>query len=489
MLGELDPVEADQPCYPHLTRLDIDGNSVDHLTDVAFVGRDRFKGRGPGSHMNEGGDRDSVSAVRNWSARIAAFPGFRDAVRLSWDSTFSRLRPRLAKIRQKILQAFKKYVLRPLKPFPKRKGVLFIGYVEAGLGLAESLRGLVSAVAQRRMDFGIYPYRVGVESRIIGEFMPERYDRDHRYDISVTEVTVDQLATVFAYIDPRLTTGSYRILRTYWELPQAPKEWAPLLSQINEMWVPNQFVHDAFKGIFSGPITIIPPCVVVKDADYPDRESLGMDEKRFYFLFSFDYFSSPHRKNPLGVLEAFQKAFPDRDDNVGLIIKSTGAETHHPDIKEKIRLAVEVDPRIRVIDTTMSRREVLGLIRACDCYVSLHRAEGFGLGMVEAMTFGNVVVGTDFSGSKDFLSEATGFPIAYDMRPVEPHEYIWSENQFWAEPRMESAVEAFKLVFGDRELRERKAAAGKILVDEKYSKVSVGAAVESRIREITRSRQ
>ena len=75
------------------------------------------------------------------------------------------------------------------------------------------------------------------------------------------------------------------------------------------------------------------------------------------------------------------------------------------------------------------------------------------------------------------------------MRPVEPHEYIWSENQFWAEPRMESAVEAFKLVFGDRELRERKAAAGKILVEEKYRKVSVGAAVERRIREITRSRE
>lgn len=425
----------------------------------------------------------------NLGAMVAAYAYFRDAVRSGWDLTFSRLRPRLAKIKQKITQIFKKYVLGPIKPFPKRKGVLFIGYVEAGLGLAESLRGLISAVAERRTDFGIYPYRVGVESRIIGEFMPERYDRDHNYDVSVTEVAADQLATVFASIDPRLTAESYRILRTYWELPQAPKEWAPPLSQINEMWVPNQFVHDAFKGIFSGPITIIPPCVVVKDADYPDRESLGMDEKRFYFLFSFDYFSSPHRKNPLGVLEAFQKAFPDRDHNVGLIIKSTGAETHHPDIKQKIRLAVEVDPRIRVIDTTMSRREVLGLIRACDCYVSLHRAEGFGLGMVEAMTFGNVVIGTDFSGSRDFLSEETGFPVAYDMRPVEPHEYVWSEGQFWAEPRMESAIEAFKLVFGDRELRERKAAAGKILVDEKYSKVSVGAAVERRIREITRSRE
>ncbi|WP_457302009.1 hypothetical protein, partial [Phyllobacterium sp. P5_D12] len=80
---------------------------------------------------------------------------------------------RLCKIRQTIVQTFKRYLLEPLRPFPHRRGVLFVGYVQAGLGLAESLRGMIVAAANQGLEFGIYPYRVGVESRIIGDFMPE----------------------------------------------------------------------------------------------------------------------------------------------------------------------------------------------------------------------------------------------------------------------------------------------------------------------------
>ena len=108
--------------------------------------------------------------------------------------------------------------------------------------------------------------------------------------------------------------------------------------------------------------------------------------------------------------------FAKGDENVGLIIKSTGAPAHYPEIKQRMQAAMEVDPRIKIFDRTMTRREVLGLIQSCDCYVSLHRAEGFGLGMVEAMNFGKAVIGTDFSGSTDFLSEQTGFPVSYELR-------------------------------------------------------------------------
>ncbi|PIO43456.1 glycosyltransferase [Phyllobacterium zundukense] len=392
---------------------------------------------------------------------------------------------RLSRIKKPIGQIFKKHLLGRLKPLPRRKGILFIGYVQAGLGLAESLRGMIRAAANRGLEFGIYPYRVGVESRIVGDFMPELYDHKHRYDINIIELAVDQVPMVFRSVDPRHLAGSYNILRTYWELSKAPQEWAAMLHGIDEIWAPNQFVYDAFKDIFTGPITIIPPCVIIEDADYPDRAALGMDSGRFYFLFSFDYYSSPYRKNPLGVLEAFQTAFPDPKENVGLILKSTGAETHHPEIKERIRFAAEADARIRVIDRTMERNEVLGLIRACDCYVSLHRAEGFGLGMVEAMSFGNVVIATNYSGSTDFLSEDTGYPVAYELRPIEPNEYVWAKDQFWAEPNLESAVKAFRLAFTDTCVRERKAAAGKILVGRKYGMASVGAEVEKRLNEIT----
>jgi glycosyltransferase involved in cell wall biosynthesis len=377
-------------------------------------------------------------------------------------------------------------------PMPSRRGVLFIGYVEACLGLAQSLRGLISAAADRHIQFGIRPFRVGVETRLIEPFMPEKFDMKHRYDINVIEVSPDQVPTVFSTIDSRQLAQSYNVLRTYWELPKAPHEWGRMLKGIDEIWAPNEFVRNAFKEIFSGPITIIPPCVCTEEADYPDAADFGIERGRFYFLFSFDFYSSHHRKNPLGVLKAFQLAFPDSQENVGLIIKSTGSdayltarEPHETAVGEQFRASIEKDPRIRIVHDTMSRQRMLGLIRACDCYVSLHRAEGFGLGMAEAMSFGKAVIGTDYSGSTDFLSAETGFPVAYHLRSVKPGEYFWLEDQVWAEPNIDSAVAMFRLAFRDVKTRTSRAAAGKALVDRKYSKAAVGAAVEERIKEIS----
>ncbi len=374
-----------------------------------------------------------------------------------------------------------------VRPLPTQRGILFIGYVEARLGLGESLRGLIAAAAARDLEFGIYPFRVGVETRVIGPFMPEKYDKSHRYDLNVIAVAADQVPTVFNYLDFRLYAGNYNVLHTYWELPSAPAAWVPMLRGIDEIWAPNEFVRNAFRNVFPGAISIVPPCVIIDEtAIYPSRKELGLDDRRFYYLFSFDYYSYPERKNPLGVLKAFQDAFPKGDENVGLIIKSMGPSTHYRDIKQRLQAAMDVDRRITIFDRTMRRRDVLGLIQSCDCYVSLHRAEGFGLGMVEAMNFGKAVIGTNFSGSTDFLSEQTGFPVSYELRPVQPDEYVWTEGQSWADPNHQRAVELLKLIFENPQLRTRKGDNARAFVRRRYGKDAVCATIEARIAEITK---
>jgi glycosyltransferase involved in cell wall biosynthesis len=191
---------------------------------------------------------------------------------------------------------------------------------------------------------------------------------------------------------------------TFWELPSAPEEWRENLVGIDEIWAPNEFVAKAFGSIFNGPILVMPPAIQSSGDEHPGRAFYGMDESRFYFTFSFDYCSSPFRKNPFGVIEAFLNAFPTGQDNVGLVVKSMGAPELYPNLRAAIRDATNGDPRIMLIDEELPREQVLGLIRACDAYVSLHRAEGFGLGMVEAMSFGRIVIGTDYSGCTDFLT-------------------------------------------------------------------------------------
>jgi glycosyltransferase involved in cell wall biosynthesis len=361
----------------------------------------------------------------------------------------------------------------PVRDLFMRHDVLFIGYLEAALGLGESMRGLVRSVAATGLPFALYPFKLGVEERLIGSFMADHYDLRHRHKINVIEMSTDQLPG--------------NILRTYWELPRAPAEWAALLTGIREIWVPNEFVGTAFREIFDGPITIVPPCVEIETDREFAREQLGLDQDIFYFTFSFDYFSYPARKNPLGVVRAFQAAFPDPAEKVGLVIKSTSQSFHYLDLKAEILQAAQLDTRIKVVDHTFSRDEMLSLIRLSDCYISLHRSEGFGLGMAEAMAFGNPVIGTDYSGSTEFLSEATGFPVPYTMRPVGPGEYIFSDGQSWAEPDAAAAAVAMQRVFRDPQERQRRAAAGKAFVQKHYGRHNVGQIAAERLTKILRA--
>jgi glycosyltransferase involved in cell wall biosynthesis len=362
--------------------------------------------------------------------------------------------------------------------------VLFVGYAEGDLGLGQGFRNELRALELSALPFAVYPFRVGVETRLLGTFMPERYDLTHAYPINVIEVAPDQTQVVLRAIDRRLTRNSYNILRTFWELPYVPDAWRLMLTPIQEIWAPNRYVASAFRSIFSGPITVVPVIVDVGTGPYPTREQLGIEPHRFYFLFSFDYYSYPYRKNPLGVVQAFQAAFPQGNEKAGLIIKSNGKVDLYPEISTKIREAAATDGRIVVIDKSLSRPEFLGLIRASDAYLSLHRSEGFGMGMAESMSFGRIVIGTNFSGNTDFLTERTGFPIPFSLRAVQPHEYPWSDGQVWAEPDLDAAVSAMRLVLRSPELARKRASAGQAFVRQTYAPAVVGQIIKDRISQL-----
>ena len=157
---------------------------------------------------------------------------------------------------------------------------------------ANSLRGLVRSVAATGLPFALYPFNIGVETRLIGRFMEDRYDLKRRHKVNVIEMAADQVPTMFHTLGRWKLGHSYNILRTYWELAQAPAEWAAMLQGIHEIWAPNEFVATAFAGYSMGLWTIVPPCVdIATTQDVRQSAPFGMDENSFYFLFSFDYFS------------------------------------------------------------------------------------------------------------------------------------------------------------------------------------------------------
>lgn len=393
-----------------------------------------------------------------------------------------RVAQRTARIgRKKVLERFAPY---RNKPPMLANAALFVGYIDADLGLGESLRGLVRAISETDVRIGIHPFVVGVEGRRSSPFMPQLYDCANRYAVNVIEVAADELATVFDNINSSRFDDSYNILRTYWELSRAPEEWREKLAKVDEIWAPNEFVADSFRHIFDRTITVVPPCVEVAETAIDGRAHFGLDSSRFYFLFSFDYFSFPQRKNPLAVVRAFREAFPDPAAPVGLIVKSIGAVGHFPEIKQYLRDAAREDARIEIIDRTLDRKEMLALLSSADCYVSMHRAEGFGLGMAEAMAFGKSVIGTGYSGNAEFLTSATGYPIPFKLRPVPTDGYVYTEGQVWAEPDEAACAEAMKRVVSEPVEAAARAAAGQRFIAQRFGANNVGEIAASRLKEI-----
>ncbi|PZO03509.1 MAG: hypothetical protein DCF30_02745 [Hyphomicrobiales bacterium] len=370
------------------------------------------------------------------------------------------------------------------KPPILANAALLVGYIDADLGLGESLRGLARALATTDVRIGIHPFTVGVEGRRSAPFMQQHYDRANRYAVNVIEVAANELATVFDNINRSRFDHSYNILRTYWELSRAPEEWREKLARVDEIWAPNEFVADSFRHIFDKTITVVPPCVEVEEVAIDGRAHFGLDPRRFYFLFSFDYFSFPQRKNPLAVVRAFRKAFVDPATPVSLIVKSTGAVGHFPEIKQYLRDAAREDGRIEIMDRTVDRKEMLALLKSADCYVSMHRAEGFGLGMAEAMAFGRSVIGTGYSGNAEFLTAETGYPIPYRLRPVPADGYVHTDGQVWAEPDEAACAEAMIRVVSEPAEAAARAAAGQQFIARRFGTDNVGEIASSRLKEI-----
>jgi GT2 family glycosyltransferase/glycosyltransferase involved in cell wall biosynthesis len=364
---------------------------------------------------------------------------------------------------------------------------LLIGYIDAQLGIGESHRGLAIALQTAGVPFSIYPIGVGVEGRRTVPFMLDRYDEATIHAVNVIEVSPAELPRVRDHIGSEHFAGSYNILRTYWELARGPAVWRPILNGIDEIWSPNQFCSDAFRDFFDGPITIVPPCIEIGGPAEEQRARFGLAPGTFNFMFSFDYHSFPERKNPVAVVRAFLQAFPDISRPVGLVVKATGVAGHFPAVRKEIRALAASDDRIRILDESLSREEMWSLMASVDCCVSLHRSEGFGLVMADAMLLGKPVIATNYSGNTEFVTEETGYPIDYVLKKVGPDDYVHTGGQVWADPDEDACADAMRRVVDNPAEAGRKAEAGRRFVLERYGAANVGRLAAQRLAEILAS--
>ncbi|MDR3685368.1 MAG: glycosyltransferase [Coriobacteriia bacterium] len=253
-----------------------------------------------------------------------------------------------------------------------------------------------------------------------------------------------------------------RILVPFWELPLIPEGlWTEFISAMDMVLAPTLFIAEAIRT--RCPQTNVvhyPQAVFLPDGVAPDRARFGMPESAFVCVTVMDASSGFERKNPFASVTAFREAFGDLGpDEVRLVVKMTdrrGAREFSGQLEE-FREQAESDPRILVIEESMSYRDVLSLNASADVLLSLHRAEGLGLNLMEAMSLGTVVLGTAWSGNMDFMTAENSILVGCNPTPVESAHPSYApevvgEGQYWMEPDGVEAAAGLRRLYDDRAL-------------------------------------
>ncbi len=230
----------------------------------------------------------------------------------------------------------------------------------------------------------------------------------------------------------------------YWELEEAPYHWRDLAIGLTEIWAPTQHIQHALMKVVSVPVVPMLPAITLPSFSPLSRKELNLPENDFLFLFVFDLASIMERKNPLGLIRAFKSAFTNQQ-NTRLILKINRA-SQYPNDMAILRNAI-AGLAITIIDAAMEKEEVAALMNACDCYVSLHRSEGLGLTIAEAMLLGKPVIATNYSGNTDYMDIETSLLVKYKRVALEEDYPPYCKGWHWAQPDEQDAADKMRWVF------------------------------------------
>lgn len=265
----------------------------------------------------------------------------------------------------------------------------------------------------------------------------------------------------------RLVNAKYLVAYWAWELQTTPDDWFFGVAYPHEIWVPSQFTADAVRPLFKNdPVRIVPHPLATNRHKMEITRSVA--EPVFTVLTICDAASSFARKNPIAAIKAFQLAFG-RDPNVRLIIKISNTQAY-PSGLTMIKKQVGNHQNIEILEGTMPEREIQALYRNSDVLLSLHRSEGFGLALGEAMLNGLPVIATNWSGNVDFINEKSGWPVSYTLIPAQDPQSTYDHpNLDWAEPDLDSAVEGLRSVYRDAQLASNLGKNGSSFAHDEWS--------------------
>lgn len=370
---------------------------------------------------------------------------------------------------------------------PIRQGANLLGYARGEFGVAESLRAYARSMQQSDYPFAIFNLDVGPVTRQHDHSLEAHFSEALPHAINVFFINADQMLIARKVLGKAAFAGHYNIGFWLWELESFPRDWRCTFDLVDEVWAPTTFVRDAIARATAKPVLRMPMAIEPEAPTDTDRAHFNLPRDEFIFLFSYDFNGFASRKNPEAVIATFRQAFADGVKGARLLVKSTNGR-RFPDKLAALQRGVADDSRIEVRDGFLSRNEMSGLQNSIDCFVSLHRSEGFGLGMAECMYLGKPVIATGYSGNLDFMNRDNSLLVDCKMVPLRAGDYPYWPGQRWADADVGHAAKLMRQVFDDRDFARRIGAAAATSIRRTNSTAACAAAVTARLQEIERRR-
>ncbi len=381
-------------------------------------------------------------------------------------------------------------------------GLNIAGFLTADLGVGESARCMVRAADAAGLTATLVPLKLNCKNRQGDQTYAARLQAENPHDVNVVHIDPPASRDLDHHHGPAFRADKYNIGYFAWELPEFPDAWTSAFDYYDEIWTPSDFATTAIAQKSPLPVLTMPHAISFARPTGTTatlRARLGLPAGKFLFLTLFDLNSYAERKNPRAVIAAFRLAFtaasasarsggfPTADiapsSDPALVIKVQNVTGNETDFAA-LRASVADLPGTVLLTETLSRADIYALEAACDCFVSLHRSEGFGLAVAEAMYLGKPVISTDWSATSEFVNTSNGCPVRAPLVALERNHGPYAKGSTWADPDPAHAAEYMRRLFADPALCAALGAAARATIESRFSPAAIGTRYRRRLEAI-----
>jgi ADP-heptose:LPS heptosyltransferase/2-polyprenyl-3-methyl-5-hydroxy-6-metoxy-1,4-benzoquinol methylase/glycosyltransferase involved in cell wall biosynthesis len=359
--------------------------------------------------------------------------------------------------------------------------VVYYGYVFDASGYGHAARAYIHALHKAGITLSVVDlagHPPQVQDALVASLMGRSFDPDFH---------------LFHGIPPQWARLAFRVSNaigmTVWEADGMPSQWRNILNHVLDVWLPCEFNVAVFsraleRPVFKLPHPIFPP---QSDGQISELESfLGIAPGDFAFYSVFEW---QDRKSPLGLITSYLHAFPTQSDTVLLIKTNPGAATVARQAIETARRQVRSGARVDIRSEAWTEAQIEALHKRGDCYVSLHRGEGWGYPLFEAASRGTPVIATGYAGPLDYLNPKDHHLVHYELRAVRQPYVYYRPHMRWAEPDCMHAAERMQWVYNHRALAKEQAAKGAEKIHQAFALESIGGMARSRLLQLLQHTQ